>query len=501
LVRNITLTVSDLLNQAVSSYQVGHLDEAEGLCRAILRVDASHVEALYLLGVVQSRLGRSKEALASYDRVLVIKPDHAQVLTNRGAALWDLKRFEDALASHDKALAIKPDFAEALNNCGVTLWALKRPEDALASYDKALAIKPDFAEALNGRGLALQDLKRFEDALVSYDKALAIQPDFAWALYNRGNTLRELKRFEEALASYENALAIKPDHLYAFSGLADSALKICDWTRTARLDGEIGAHVVERKSIISPFTLLGYCRDASLQLKCARNWIQNTIPVLPQPLWGGEIYQHERVRIAYLSADFCQHPVARLIVELFELHDQARFEVLGVSFGADDKSEMRSRLIKSFDQFHDVRLKTDRDVAKLLNDLQVDIAVDLMGYTQDARPDILAHRPAPIQISYLGYPATMGAGFIDYILADKIVLPFDQQRFYTEKIVHLPECYQVNDSRRKIADRTPTRREAGLPDEGFVFCCFNNNYKIRAPVFDVWMRLLQAVKEIGRAHV
>jgi tetratricopeptide (TPR) repeat protein len=216
-VRNITLTVSDLLNQAVRSYQAGHLDEAEGVCRAILRVDANHVEALYLLGVVQSRLGRSKEALASYDRVLVIKPNYAQVLTNRGAALWDLKRFEDALASHDKALAIKPDFAEALNNRGVTLQDLERLEDALVSYDKALAIKPDFAEALYGRGLTQHDLKRIEDALVSYDKALAIKPDFAWALYNRGNILRELKRLEDALLSYDKALAIKPDYTEALN--------------------------------------------------------------------------------------------------------------------------------------------------------------------------------------------------------------------------------------------------------------------------------------------
>jgi predicted O-linked N-acetylglucosamine transferase (SPINDLY family) len=210
-------------------------------------------------------------------------------------------------------------------------------------------------------------------------------------------------------------------------------------------------------------------------------------------LWSGTIYQHEKVRIAYLSADFRRHPVASLIAELIERHDRTRFEVLGVSFGADDKSDMRARLVKSFDQFHDVRLQADGEVAKLLSELQVDIAVDLMGHTQDARPDVLAYRPAPIQINYLGYPGTMGAPFIDYGIADQLVLPFDQQGFYTEQIVQLPECYQVNDSQRRIADRTPTRREAGLPEEGFVFCCFNNNYKITVPVSDVWMRLVQAV--------
>jgi protein O-GlcNAc transferase len=663
-VRNITLASPDLLKQAVGSYQAGRLDEAEGLCGAILRDNPSHVETLHLLGVIQSRHGRSKEALASYDRALAIKPDYAEVLTNRGVALWDLKRFQDALASHDRALAINPDFAWALYNRGITLQDLKRFEDALTSYDRALAIKPDHAEALNGRGLALQALRRFEDALASYDRALAINPSFAWALYNRGNTLRQLnrleealasydralainpdyaealnnrgvslqdlkrfedalasydralaikpdfawafdnrgnalrelkrfedalasydraltidpdyaqalsnrgnalrdlKRFEEALASYDRALAIKPDyaeclynqgialrdlkrcedavasydralaikpdyaqalnsrgnalrelnrfedafasyhkalairpdHLHAFAGLADTALKMCDWNRTAELDREIEAHVTERKSIITPFTLLGYSSNSSLQLRCARNWMQDAIPVLPQPLWGGAIYRHERVRIAYLSADFRRHATAYPIARLLELHDRTRFEILGVSFGVDDGSDMRSRLIKSFDQFHDVRQEPNYDVAKLLTALEVDIAVDLMGHTQDARPDIFARRPAPIQMSYLGYPGTTGAEFIDYVIGDAIVLPFDQQEFFTEKIAQLPDCFMVNDSTRPISAHTVSRTQAGLPEHGFVFCCFNQSYKISRPMFRIWMRLLARIE-------
>jgi protein O-GlcNAc transferase len=251
---------------------------------------------------------------------------------------------------------------------------------------------------------------------------------------------------------------------------------------------------LQRKSIITPFTLFGYCSDASLHLKCARAFVDHQLPVFPQPLCNGRIYQHERVRIAYLSADFNWHATAYLMAELFELHDRTRFEVLGVSFGVDDKSNMRSRLIKSFDQFHDVRFKTDSDVAKMLNELEVDIAVDLKGHTGDSRPAILAYRPAPIQVNYLGYPGTMAGDFIDYVIADKIVLPFDQEAFYTEKIVHLPDCYQVNDSKRRISTHTPMRWEAGLQNEGFVFCCFNNSFKITAPMFDVWMRLLKAVE-------
>ena len=249
-----------------------------------------------------------------------------------------------------------------------------------------------------------------------------------------------------------------------------------------------------RKSIIAPFTLLGYSGEPAPQLQCAKNYIEHHVPLPLRPLWTGAIWRHDKVRIAYLSADFHQHATAYLMAELFERHDRSRFEIIGVSLGRDDNSEMRKRLVAAFDQFHDVRAKNDEEVAKLLHDLQVDIAIDLKGYTRDARPGILAYRPAPIQASYLGFPGTMGAEFIDYIIADKTVAPFEHQPFYTEKIVHLPDCYQVNDSKRKIAERTPTRQEAGLPEQGFVFCCFNNNWKITPDVFGVWMRLLHAVE-------
>jgi protein O-GlcNAc transferase len=254
------------------------------------------------------------------------------------------------------------------------------------------------------------------------------------------------------------------------------------------------AHVREKKSIISPFTLLGYSGDPALQLHCAKNSIAHQVRLPPRPLWTGARWHHGKLRVAYLSADFHRHATAYLMAELLERHDRSRFEILGVSFGVDDESEMRRRLIAAFDQFHDVRATGDEEVAKLLRDLQVDIAIDLMGHTHDARPGILAYRPAPIQVSYLGFPGTTGAEFIDYIVADKTVAPFEHQPFYTEKIVHLPDCYQVNDSKRNIAERTPTRREAGLPETGFVFCCFNNAWKITPEVFSVWIRLLHAIE-------
>ncbi|HEY6259507.1 MAG TPA: UDP-N-acetylglucosamine-peptide N-acetylglucosaminyltransferase [Xanthobacteraceae bacterium] len=288
-------------------------------------------------------------------------------------------------------------------------------------------------------------------------------------------------------------MALDPGHRCVFDGMADAALAACDWARTTVIAGHLESRIRQRRSIINPFRLLVYGSDPALQLEGAKTFVGREIPVRV-PLWTGAIRRRQKLRIAYLSADFHRHATAFLMAGLFELHDRSRFETVGISFGPDDDSSMRARLVRAFDQFHDVRSRSDLEVAKLLNDLEVDIAVDLKGHTQGARPGILAHRPAPVQASYLGFPGTMGADFIDYVIADSIVLPFDQQPFYQEKIVHLPECYQVNDSKRTIAAHTPTRRETGLPDKGFVFCCFNNNYKITAPVFDVWMRLLTAVE-------
>jgi protein O-GlcNAc transferase len=475
------------------------LAELKGPAEALASYDSAlaikpdDAGALYNRGNALRDLKRFEEALASYDRAIALKPDYAEAYSNRGNVLVHLKRPEEALASHDRAIALKPDYAEAYNNRGSVLRDLKRLEEALASYDKALTVKSDFAAALNNRGNALRDLTRPEEALASYDSALAIKPDDAGALYNRGNALDDLKRLEEAIASYEKALALRPDYDDAFIGVAVSVNRICDWTRRKAMAGQVRDRIASSKSVLSPLVALSYLNDQALLRQCAENFIKNKIGNFPFPLWRGEVWHNERIKIAYLSADFRRHAVAYLMAELFERHDRARFEIIGVSFSPDDRSEMRARLVAAFDQFFDVREKSDAEVARLLCELKVDIAVDLQGYTRNCRARILAHRPAPIQVNYLGFSGTMGADFIDYVIADKVVLPFDQQPFYSERIVHLPDCYQPNDRRRQIAERTPARAELGLPEQGFVFCSFNNNWKITPEAFDVWMRLLKAI--------
>jgi protein O-GlcNAc transferase len=516
-----------LLAQALAFHQSAQLKDAERLYKQILRAQPAQFDAQHFLGILRHQQGRGEEALALIGGALRARPDSAQALSNQGLVLYELRRYGDALASFDKALALRPELVEARNNRGNALQRLKRYDEALASFDEVLRARPDFVEAHNNRGNALQGLKRHAEALTSYDRALKLRPSYAEAHYNRGSALKELgrgadalasferalvlmpkhvealfargdvlhelKRYVEAIASYEQAILLAPDHPYAFSGLAESALALCDWARTEKLAAELTQRVAEGKGIVNPFTLIRLSDDAALHRRCAEAFIADKTGGVRPALWDGRRWTHDKLRIAYLSADFHSHATAFLMAELLERHDRARFEVHGVSFGRDDGSDMRRRVVAAFDRFHEVRAQSDLAVARLLNDLEIDIAVDLKGYTQDSRPEILSYRPAPIQVSYLGYPGTMGADFIDYILADPIVLPFDRQPFYAEKIVQLPDCYQVNDRQRVIAATTPTRADAGLPDDGFVFCCYNNNYKITAPVFDIWMRLLQAV--------
>jgi protein O-GlcNAc transferase len=482
------------LNLGNALAESGQAEEALASYDKALAIKPRFAEALYGYGNALQKLKRHEEALASYDRALAILPDRAEVLANRGNTLHDLKRHEEALASYDRALAIMPGVALLHNNRGSTLRDLNRHEEALASLDQALAIEPDYVDALNNRGNTLQDLRRHEQALASFDLALVSDPDNAVAHGNRGSALQDLKRYEEAVASYERALALAPDSEYAAGMLANARMHCCDWRARDEEAEHLAADIRSGKRSVHPFLFLGISDSAQDQLLCSRIWVHDRCPAPPAPIWKGERYGHPRIRLAYLSADFHEHATAYLTAELFETHDRARFETTALSFGPDAPGEMRSRLMRAFDRFIDVRRTSDREVAGLLRELEIDIAVDLKGFTTDCRTRIFALRAVPVQVSYLGYPGTMGAGYIDYILADRFVIPEQHHPCYAEKVVYLPDTYQVNDSKRVIAGRMPTRAEAGLPEQGFVFCCFNNSYKINPMVFDGWMRLLRGIE-------
>lgn len=400
-------------------------------------------------------------------------------------------RLAEADSLYARALALKPDLVEAHNNRGAIRQQAGDWEGALFCYDSALRHRPDYAEALANRGNVLIQLHRWPQALASFDRALALSPGRASALNGRAGTLGKLKRFPEAFAAYDTLRSADPASPYALGGMLTAAMQMCDWDRVETLRPAMEEAVARSGAVVPPFLFLGFSGDPALQLRCAQNTIADmNLPSVP-PLWRGEEYGHDRLRIGYLSADYCQHPVALLLAALVERHDRSRFEVLGLSTGPDDGSMIRNRLTKAFDQFHDLRGRGAHEIAALIRQLEIDVLVDLTGHTEGDHFAILNCRPAPVQVNWLGYPGTDGAPFLDVILADPVVAPPEHARCFSEKIIRLPDCYFP--TAYDPAPAAPSRRQAGLPDEGFVFASFNNAWKITRPVFAVWLRLLQAV--------
>jgi predicted O-linked N-acetylglucosamine transferase (SPINDLY family) len=408
-------------------------------------------------------------------------------------ALHRLRRPAEALSSFAKSLALNPDSFTALSNRGSTLMDLHRYRDAIQDFDRALALKPVYLEACINRGIALTALKDYERALASFAQALKLRSDSSEALYNRANTFMVLKRFEDAAKDCESLLKIDPEYKYARGFLAFFRLQCCDWRALDADRTAIAGSLRARKRVVPPFAAAALLDSAADQLSAARICVADKYPPTLLPLWREERYQHRKIRLAYLSGDFNNTAVANLMAGVFEHHDKSRFDTIAVSFTEGDGSEMRARLTRSFGRFIEVWNVSDAEVAGFVRQNETDIAVDLMGFTGDSRPGILALRPAPVQVNHLGFPGTMGATHIDYILADSIVIPKDNRSDFDEAVVHLPDCFMPTDSVRPIAHRTPSRAEAGLSAEGFVFCSFNNSYKFSPEMFALWMRLLKAV--------
>ena len=462
-----------------------------------LAIKADYAEALNNRGTALLRLERFEEALACYERVLAIRPDYAEALNDRGSALLELKRPRDALASCEQALAVQPDHLEALINRGNALLSLQRPEDALASYEQALAVRPDSVEALNNRANVLLGLNRYEEALAGCDRTLAIKPDLVEAFIIRGQALSDLRRPGPALESFNRALAIKPDSAIALAARAHTAALSCNWDRSADIHGRLHASVdaASFDGNCNIFALLSIFDDPQLQRRAAERYCARKATPVGKPASPSRLARNSRLRIGYLSADFKAHPVAFLTTGLIEAHDRSFCDVYGFSASANDGSPERKRLVAAFDHMVDVAAPSGEALCREIGKAEIDILIDLGGHTKGSRILDLAGRPAPIQVSYLGYPGSVGASFIDYIIADRFVIPPDTAQHYSEKVVYLPDCFQANDDKREISRNVPTRAQCTLPEHGFVFCAFHNSYKLNPEVFGIWMGLLQAVPD------
>jgi predicted O-linked N-acetylglucosamine transferase (SPINDLY family) len=476
-------------NRAVALQQHGRRDQAEAAYRDILRQTPNRLVYVNLGALLQEQ-GRFDEAFAAFDQALALDPSYAEAHFNRGVVLRQQGRLAEAVEAYVQALRLRPDYVEAATNAGVTLHELGRLGEAAAALEHAAKLRPAAAEPHNNLGIALLARGQAAEAVTAFQRALALKPDYAEAFYNLGNAWRELGKPEGAIAAYGQALRLRPDDADAFSQLAYQRWRACDWS-DYQADQQKLLDLVRQGARVPPFFLLATDASAAEQLACARRWVEPFGRIAP-PLPTRSQRPHDRIRLGYLSADFHQHATAHLAAELFERHDRARFEVFAYSYGPDDASAMRRRLETAFDRFIDIRPLSHAQAAERIHADAVDILIDLKGHTLNARTAMLAARPAPVQVNYLGYPGTMGAEFIDYVIADAIVAPPEHQTYFTEKLATLPGCYQPSDTQRTAA-APPSRRDCGLRADGFVFCCFNNTYKITPVFFDIWMRLLRRV--------
>jgi predicted O-linked N-acetylglucosamine transferase (SPINDLY family) len=474
--------------------QTDHLEHALGLIESAISINPRVPGAYINHGSTLSRLRRYEAAVSSYDQAIALKADSVDAYFNRANALRELKRHEEAVASYGRAIALKPDFADAYYNLGDALRDARRYQAALASYDKVIALQPDHSQAYNNRGATLAELRNYEAAAASLDKAIALNPNNAEAYNNRGNVLFELQQYPEAIASFDKAIALAPQLTNSHGVRLYAKLKICDWNALEAEAARLAERIELDQTASNPLTVLALSDRAALQRRAAEIWVHKECPPDPALAAIAKHTRHAKIRIGYFSADFRDHAVSTLTAELFEIHDRSRFEVTAFSSGANTRDPMRKRLQAAFDRFVDVSTKADQEVALLARSLEIDIAVDLGGFTMGARPRIFALRAAPLQVSYLGYPGTMGADYIDYLIGDSTVIPRASQQHYREKIIYLPHSFLVNDSKREVADRAFSRLELGLPPTGFVFCCFNNSYKITPSSFDSWTQILRRVE-------
>jgi len=544
--RGISLSALGRYEEALASYEralaldpnfAAALDNRGNVLRMLGRGEqalASYDKALVLTpddfrahynrGNVLGDLRRFEEALASYDRALVLQPRFAEAHSSRGLILLALERFFETLDSLDTALALRPDDPEILNNRGVTLWHLGRAAEARASYDRALAADAGHVATLLNRAFLFQETGQFHAALADYDKAIAVEPHNARAWNGRGSVLQALRRDGEALTHFNKAVELDPASADALTNRgalrwkdqADYAGAISDLQAALAIDpgqpfarGELlhvrmyGAEwrdfesevaaiddgVRQGRRIVRPFVYQALSHSPADLQACSRIFANSLFPSpLHRPAFS---YAHDKIRIGYVSGEFREQATAYLMAGLYELHDRDKFEIIALDNGGGDGSPMRRRLEAAFDKIITISHMSDGEAADRIRSEEIDILVNLNGYFGAPRMGIFALRAAPIQVNYLGFPATLGTDCMDYILADKTVITEDERRYYDEQVVYLPHSYQVNDHKRSIADHVPPRAALGLPERGFVFCNFNQSYKITPSVFESWMRILR----------
>lgn len=455
------LKFTEALNQGLEFHRNGRLDEAAVLFRQVLNEDPNNAAALYSLGLIYVNANRLTEATELIDRGVRVAP--------RYAPMWQLSALRHQL--------------------------LDQREEALESHKQAVELDPRNVGALNNWGVLLKEMHRNSEALDIFQRILEVNPNDETALGNCGIMLTVLQRRSEAIPIFERLISVNPGYNFGLGLLCVERLRACDWTEFDSISRQIAEGIKSGRRVCKTLELFAITDSASDHFLAARIFACHYLPRNLPPLWRGERYNHERIRLAYVSPDLREHPVGHLMAGVLERHDKSRFETIAFSLGADDQSRLRQRFLKAFDHFIDAREMTPKQIAMAIREREVDIVVDLAGYTTGALAAIFCHRPAPVQVNYLGHAGTMGTEYVDYILADRIVIPPDSQAFFSEKVVYLPDTYLPTDSTIKISERTPSRADCGLPEDVPVLCSFSHDFKISPTIFATWMEIMSRLPD------
>jgi len=495
-------------NMGVALFESGEYQQASYYYQKAIGLQPNYYEAYTNLGNTFKALGRFKAANDCYFKALEIKPDCAEAFANLASSLQNLGRLDDALFYYRQALLIEPDYAEAYNDMGTVYRELEQFDQALNCFKKSASLKPLNAQAYSNMGIIYKDRGQLQEAISCYQKALQVDPAFTEAYYNLGNVYGKCNDLERAIECYRKTIELNAEHAYAYNLLIRHLQQICAWNqlqkRVAELQTLTQRSLAEgRRAAEMPFLTFALSDDPAYNLAVAKSWSDEITAKsleFAKSSKASAFHSSQECRktqalitIGYLSADFRNHATAHLMRSLFELHDRCRFKINAYSYGQNDGSDYRKKIEHDCDKFVDLHCLNQLEAAHAIHNDGVDILIELKGYTDGNRLEICAHRPAPVQVAWLGFPGTTGAGFLDYIITDRIVTPPEQAQYFSEKFVYMPYTYQVNDWHQKIAETKFQRRDFGLPEDGFVFCSFNEPYKIEPVIFDVWMQVLRRV--------
>jgi len=513
--------------KALICFQNGKINEAEEICFKLVKKNTKNINFLLLLGVIYFKKKKNLKSIEIFNKIIKQNPHNYQAFFNLGNVFLSVKEFNKSLECYNKAILINPEYKKAYNNRGNVMRELGMLNQAVKNYDKAITIESNNPDLYVNRGTIFYELKNFskaskdyikaihlkknyaeayfslanvfnetganKDAIENYKTAIKINPNYAEAFNNLGNLYNKLKKYHEAIICFEKAIRINPNFNFLYGTLIQTKCIICDWKSFKKDIKNLEKNIEIKKKTTPPFLTLSLFDSPQIQKNASIIWCEDKF-FKSKYIYFENKKNNKKVRIGYYSADFGEHAMSYLLANLFELHDKSKFEIIAFSFVNHSESKIGKRVSNSFNKFFDVSLKSDEEIVELSKNLNIEIAVDLMGFTKKNRFSIFHKRCSPIQVNYLGYPGTLGNTNIDYIIADKIIIPKKNEKFYSEKIVYLPNTYQVNDSKKKISKKFLSKKEFGLPENSFIFCCFNQNYKINPKIFNIWMDLLLEVK-------